>query len=107
MEFIETLGIEAVPVITVIAFLIGLAVKLMPLNDKWIPVICGFCGGVLGIVAMCVMPDFPVKDPLTSVAVGIVSGLASTGAHQIYKQLTKPEAVITDIPPDDNYQGTH
>ena len=35
------------------------------------------------------MPDFPAPDALTAVAVGIVSGLAATGAHQIYKQRTK------------------
>jgi hypothetical protein len=37
---------------------------------------------------MFLMPEFPAKDYLTAAAVGIVSGLAATGAHQIYKQLT-------------------
>lgn len=83
----ENFGIEAIPVITIIVFLIGQAVKLAPLDEKWIPVICGFCGGILGVVATYVMTDFPAKDPLTAVAIGIVSGLAATGAHQIYKQL--------------------
>lgn len=86
---INELGIIAVPVITVIVFLICEAVKATPLDDKWIPVIAGTCGGILGIVATYVMADFPAKDPLTAFAVGIVSGLAATGMHQIYKQLTK------------------
>ncbi len=33
------------------------------------------------------MPEFPAADPITAVAVGIVSGLAATGADQIAKQL--------------------
>ncbi|MFQ9093825.1 MAG: phage holin family protein [Ruminococcus sp.] len=32
------------------------------------------------------MPDFPVQDVLSAAAVGIVSGLAATGANQIFKQ---------------------
>ena len=89
MEFIETLGIVAVPVITVIVFLIVELVKATSLDNKWMPVIAGASGGVLGVLAMAVMPDFPAGDPLTAVAIGIVSGLAATGAHQIYKQLSK------------------
>ena len=81
-------GIQAIPVITVIVFLIAEAVKATPLDNKWLPVICGAVGGILGVVAMFLMPEFPAKDYLTAAAVGIVSGLAATGAHQIYKQLT-------------------
>lgn len=86
---ISDLGIVAIPVITVIVFLIVEAVKATSLDNKWLPVIAGGFGGVLGVVAMYVMPDFPGADPLTAIAIGIVSGLAATGAHQIYKQLTK------------------
>lgn len=88
---LSTIGIEAIPAITVICFLIGEAVKLCPLDEKWIPVICGFCGAVLGVVAMYVMPGFPGENIITAIAIGIVSGLAATGAHQIYKQLSKTE----------------
>ena len=89
---ISDLGIVAIPVITVIVFLIVEAVKATPLDNKWMPVIAGGFGGILGVVAMYVMPDFPGADPLTAVAIGIVSGLAATGAHQIYKQMTKGES---------------
>ena len=90
MEIIEKLGILAVPVLTVIVFIVVEAVKASgKVDDKWNPVIAGFSGGILGIVATFVMPEFPAHDPLTAIAVGIVSGLAATGAHQIYKQLTK------------------
>ncbi|WP_455941720.1 phage holin family protein [Neglectibacter timonensis] len=43
----------------------------------------------MGVVGMLFMPDFPANDFLTAAAVGIVSGLAATGANQIGKQLTK------------------
>lgn len=88
---IAELGIAAIPVITVIVFLAVEAVKATPLDNKWLPVIAGGFGGVLGVVAMLVMPEFPATDPLTAIAIGIVSGLAATGAHQVYKQLTKQD----------------
>jgi hypothetical protein len=86
---IGNLGIAAIPVITVIVFLAVEAVKATPMDNKWMPVIAGGFGGILGVVAMYVMPEYPGKDILTAIAIGIESGLAATGAHQIYKQLTK------------------
>ena len=56
-------------------------------NNKIIPIVCGIAGGVLGVAGMFLMPDFPASDPITAVAVGIVSGLAATGADQIVKQV--------------------
>ena len=82
-------GIAGVAAITVIAYLIGSAVKATSLNNRWIPSICGTVGGILGILAMRIMPDFPATDYITAVAVGIVSGLAATGVNQIGKQLGK------------------
>ena len=81
-------GIASVAAITVIAYLIGAAIKASGLNDKWIPIICGASGGVLGVVAMLTgVPDFPAGDYISAVAVGIVSGLAATGVNQAVKQL--------------------
>ena len=85
---LSSLGITGVAVITVICFLVGQAVKVTGLDNKYIPVIVGAAGGVLGVVGMLVMPDFPAADYLTAVAVGIVSGLAATGINQLYKQLS-------------------
>ncbi len=85
---LSSLGITGVAVITVICFLVGQAVKVTGLDNKYIPVIVGAAGGVLGVVGMLVMPDFPATDYLTAVAVGIVSGLAATGINQVYKQLS-------------------
>lgn len=82
-------GIASVAAITVIAYLVGIASKATArVKDEWIPVICGVTGGVLGIVGLYVMPDFPAKDVVNALAVGVVSGFAATGINQVYKQLT-------------------
>lgn len=82
-------GIATVVAITVLVFVIGLAVKATKIDNKWIPVICGVAGIVLGIVALATgMPDFPATDYLTAAAVGGASGLAATGMDQVFKQLT-------------------
>ena len=81
-------GIASVAAITVIAYLIGELVKATGLDNKWIPIICGAAGGVIGVVAMLSgVPDFPAGDYITAVAVGIVSGLAATGVNQCVKQM--------------------
>lgn len=84
---ITSLGITGVAAITVICLLIGQAVKVSGLDNKWIPIICGVFGCALGILGMFIMPEFPATDYITAAAVGIVSGLAATGANQIMKQM--------------------
>lgn len=83
----EFAGIGTVVAITVICYLIGEGTKVSGLDNKWIPVIVGLCGGILGVVGMMVMQEFPATDYLTAVAVGIVSGLGATGVNQVVKQL--------------------
>lgn len=76
--------------IVVICYLIGMGLKAWSyVNDVCIPVLVGAIGGALGVVAMFTMPSFPANDILTAIAIGIMSGLASTGSNQIYKQLQK------------------
>ena len=84
-------GIASVAGIVVICYLAAQAVKATGLNKKWLPVICGCLGGILGVFGMNIMPEYPANDIITAVAVGIVSGLAATGVNQIYKQLTDKE----------------
>ena len=66
-----------------------MAVKATEVDNKWLPVICGVIGAILGVVGMYYMPGYPATDIITAIAIGIVSGLAATGADQVYKQLTK------------------
>lgn len=85
MDFAQ---VSTVVSIVVITYLIGLAAKAIPsVKDNYIPIIVGVAGGILGVVGMYVIADFPANDVLNAIAVGIVSGLASTGVKQIYKQV--------------------
>lgn len=82
-------GIVGVAAITVICYLVGQIVKATGLDNKWIPIICGVVGLILGIVAFFVnIPDFPATDAITAAAVGVVSGLSATGFNQVVKQLS-------------------
>ena len=87
MDFTQVSTVVAIVVIT---YLIGLGAKAIPqFKDNYIPIIVGIAGGILGVVGMYVIPDFPATDVLNAIAVGIVSGLSSTGVNQIYKQVKK------------------
>lgn len=82
-------GVVSVVGITVICYLVGMIAKATKLDNKWIPVVVGVAGAILGVIGMNVIADFPAADIINALAVGIVSGLASTGADQIVKQQTK------------------
>lgn len=82
-------GIATVAAVTALCYIVGLIVKASGLDNKWIPIICGVSGVVLGLVSLYIgVPDFPAADPLTAAAVGAVSGLAATGVDQAVKQLS-------------------
>ena len=82
---INTLGIVSVAGITVICYLVALAIKQQtPLTNKWLPTICGAVGPYWGACAYSMPTD---TDVITALAVGIVSGLAAPGADQVVKQL--------------------
>ena len=81
-------SVSTVVAIVVITYLIGSWAKAIPhIKDNYIPIIVGVAGGILGVIGMYVIPDFPASDILNAIAVGIVSGLSSTGVNQIYKQV--------------------
>lgn len=86
--FENIFGIATIPSIIIICYLAAQGVKTTSLDNKYIPIICGVLGGILGIVAMFIVPDFPANDYLTAIAIGIVSGLSATGINQIFKQLS-------------------
>ena len=68
--------------IAVICFCIGYIIRNTPVFEKvaneFIPLICGVLGMVLGVW----MGGFTIQ----AIAEGLVSGLAATGFHQVYKQ---------------------
>ena len=84
--------IITIPAIIVISYLVGMACKAIDaVPDKLIPVIVGTAGAILGVVGLYTMKDFPADNILNALAIGIASGLASTGANQIVKQLRQGE----------------
>lgn len=83
--------IATVAAITVICYLVGMGCKSYGKVDKYIPCIVGAVGAVLGVVGMYTIHDFPASDVLNALAVGIASGLASTGVNQIVKQLKQED----------------
>ena len=68
MDF-ASFGIASVAAITVICYLIGMAVKASGIDNKWIPVIIGVCGLALGVAGMFIIPDYPADDYITSAAI--------------------------------------
>lgn len=83
----EYAGITSVAAITVLCYLAAQGVKATKIDNKWLPLICGVLGAALGALGLRLMPDYPAQDIITALAVGAVSGLAATGANQIFKQL--------------------
>lgn len=82
-------GITGIAAITVLSYLAAQCVKATSIDNKYLPVICGVLGGILGVAGMKIIPDFPATDIINAAAVGVVSGFAATGVNQVYKQLTK------------------
>ncbi len=84
-----------IPSIIIICYLIGEISKLLILkkkkNYKYIPIIVGISGGILGLISYYISPEIVlnVKEPLIAIALGIVSGLASTGSHEMINKIIK------------------
>ena len=82
-------SIGTVAAITVICMLLAQIIKTTKIDNKWLPALCGIMGAILGAIGFRLMPDYPAADLLSAIAVGIMSGLAATGAHQAYKQVAR------------------
>ena len=81
---------DFVPVagVAVICYLIGMGIKISPIDDKWIPLLVGVCGGILGVVGLLTgMAEFGSEHIINAIAIGVVSGLGATGLDQTFKQL--------------------
>lgn len=81
----------SIPTIMVISYLITEIFKLF-IKKKYLPVVAGASGLILGIISFYLVPELIGNtNLLTSIAIGIVSGLAATGSNQILKQIRKEE----------------
>ncbi len=84
----EFANVGTVVAIAVICYLVGILCKQLPkVKDNFIPSIVGILGGILGVAGMYVIPEYPANNVMDAIAVGIMSGLASTGVNQVVKQI--------------------
>ena len=87
----------SLPIIVVCCYLIGEIYKLIfkkkQVAYKFIPVVLAVVGGILGVVIFLTNPEmiFDVENVWIALGVGIISGVSSTGANQIIKQLFTKE----------------
>ena len=94
LKDMNELGFIAFPAIVVICYLAGATLKAINNEslDKFIPVICGFLGGLIGVIVFLTIPGYiPADNWLMALAIGIVSGFAATGINQVYKQFKEAE----------------
>ena len=79
-----------IPTVMVICLCVGFVLKrFFPLDNKWIPLILMILGGALACI-------YSKGFNLENIAAGMVTGLASTGLHQIFKQIIDPDDDETD-----------
>ena len=78
LEFISEM---LIPVVVVACLVLGFIMKhWFPTDNRIIPTVLTFVGAVLGCVVM-------QEIALEPIVYGAVSGLASTGLHQSFKQI--------------------
>jgi len=85
MEFLTEYYI---PIVLVACLVVGyLMKKFMPTDNKWIPLTVTILGAVLGCIAN-------KGISLEAIVAGAVSGLASTGLHQLFSQFIDNGEII-------------
>ena len=85
-NFIINLFVEEGIVIAVASFVVGQIIKPLKVPNKFIPLIGGVLGAVLGIVLPTV---FEGKDIVTCGILGLALGWGATGGYETIKQLKK------------------
>ena len=81
------MSILTIPAIVIISYLVTEVFKLF-VKKKYLPIISGLTGAILGGITYFIAPNLIFKeDIITAIAVGIVSGLAATGSDQAIKKL--------------------
>lgn len=83
--------VTVVPIVAICYFL-GIGVKAFKIKSRFIPIITGSFGAVLGVLGYFTMSSFPASDLVTAIAIGIISGLASTGFKETLKTITKKDS---------------
>ena len=79
-----------IPLVMAACLVVGFILKKWcPADNKWIPTILVILGAVLGCVA-------GGEISLGNIVAGAVTGLASTGLHQVFKQLVAGEKEVAE-----------
>lgn len=86
VEFLTNLFVDDGVIIAVAAFIVGEIIKGLKVPNKFIPLIGGILGAVLGIVIPTV---FVGKDMVTCAILGLAMGWVATGGYETVKQLKK------------------
>ena len=82
LDFVTNLYI---PLVIAVCLVVGyLMKKFLPTDNKYIPLTVTVLGAILGCIDAHAVT-------LVAIASGMISGLASTGLHQIFKQILKLE----------------
>lgn len=77
---IETIKDFYIPIVVIACLVVGYILKKwVPTDNKWIPTVLAILGAILGCIAQGV--------GLEPIVYGALSGLASTGLHQLFKQI--------------------
>lgn len=77
-----------IPIVLVACLVVGYLMKqFMPTDNKWIPLTVTILGAILGCIAS-------KGISLEAVVAGAVSGSASTGLHQLFKQFIDDGEII-------------
>ena len=80
MNISDFIDVYYMPVVAAICFAAGYVIKhWLPNDNKWIPTVGAILGAVLGCLACH-------EISVEAVAKGIISGLAATGAYELYHQ---------------------
>jgi len=92
----ENIGVTCVSIM-VISYLVGEVLSALKVPDTWIPAAIGAIGGVLGVVCMYFIPNFPADNIMSAISVGIVSSWSATGLDQTIRQRVKAKKEGTDL----------
>ena len=77
-----------IPIVMVACLVVGYLMKnFMPTDNKWIPLTVTILGAVFACIA-----NQGIKFEL--IVAGAVTGLASTGLHQLFKQFIESGSII-------------
>ena len=89
MDINSFIDVYYMPIVLVGCFCVGYVMKhWLPTDNKWIPTVMLVLGAVLGCIANGALT-------LENIVCGGVSGLASTGMHQMLVQLIENGYVAT------------